>query len=169
MKILSRKGKPNKVVSDYTLNDVYKNYIKLFDFPKTSGKYLGNSEVQPVSKSVFRAVNMRLYSLMFEAILLKSYTVVLPFKLGELRVQKKEMPISLLKTKGKLKMDYKYWRETGKLKYHLNEHRNYFRYKLYWAFADVSNIRSYRLEPIRHWHRKLANILQTNHSIDYFE
>lgn len=169
MIILSRKDKPNKVVSDYTLNDVYTSYLSNFDFPKTKSKYLGDSTLKPVSKQLFRAINVRLYELIFEAILYKSLTFVLPYKLGELRVQKKPMPISFLKDRGKLKMDYKYWRETGKLKYHLNEHRNYHRYKIYWAYADVANVRTYRFEPIRKWHRLLSNILHTQPSIDYFE
>jgi hypothetical protein len=169
MKILSRKGKPNKVQCDYTLADIYKDYLKYFDFERTKSNFIDVSEVNPVSPTMFKKINMRLYEMIFEKVLLESTTVGLPFKLGELRVQKKKMPVSFLKTKGKLKMDYKYWRETGKLKYHLNEHRNYHRYKLYWAYANIVNIKSYRLEPIRKWHRMLSNILFTKPNIDYFE
>jgi NhaP-type Na+/H+ and K+/H+ antiporter len=169
MQILSRKGKPNKVTSDYTLNDVYKEYLLLFNFPKTSGKYLGESTLEPVSKEKFKAINTRLYELIFLAVLEKSATVVLPFKLGELRVQKKSMPITFLRDKRKLKINFMAWRKTGKITYHLNEHRNYNRYKLYWAYANVNNIKSYRLEPIRKWHRMLASILLNKPHIDYFE
>jgi len=169
MQILSRKGKPNKVQVDYTLEDAYKEYVKLFNFPKTSGKYLGESALQPVSRPIFKAINMRLYELIFLAVLEKSMTVVLPFKLGELRVQKKAMPISFLRDKRKLKINFLTWRKTGKITYHLNEHRNYNRYKLYWAYANINNIKSYRLEPIRKWHRMLADICLNKPHIDYFE
>lgn len=169
MQVLSRKDKLNKVQVDYTLDDVYKEYVKLFNFPKTSGKYLGESTLKPVTRKVFRDINTRLYELMFNAVLNKAATVILPFKLGEIRVQKKAMPITFLRDRHKLKINYAYWRKTGKIVYHLNEHRNYHRYKLYWAYANINNIKSYRLEPIRKWHRSLANILLTKPNIDYFE
>lgn len=169
MKVLSRKGKPNKVNSDYTLCDIYKEYVKNFNFPKTQSKFLGNSTLEPVSKEKFRKINARLYQLIFEDMLDKSITVTLPFKLGDMRVQKKLIPISYLRERHKLKVDYAHWRKTGRIKYHLNEHRNYHRYRLLWHRANVENVRSYRLEPIRKWHRKLAKILITNPAVDYFE
>lgn len=169
MLILSRKGKPNAVQVDYTLEDAYKGYLNNFSFPKTQSKFLGMSTLEPVSRTMFYKINARFFELVFNAILQESKTFVMPYRLGELRVQKKKMPISLLKSKGKLKIDWAHWRKTGKKKYHLNEHRHYHRYKLYWSFAEVSNIRSYRFDPIRKWHRKLKDILINNHAIDYFE
>ena len=96
----------------------------------------------------------------------------MPLRMGDLKVEKKKMPItSLLKYK-KLKLDYKIYNQTGKKVYHLNEHRRWYRYQIKWnkqKSGPIINKKVYKFFPTRTINRRLAWILKNDFTKDYFE
>lgn len=159
--------KPNKIKVDLTNGMFYQDYLDSYPEQKMY-KYFPN--VNPiVDKKTYLAVNTRFWELVIEAILLRSCTFKFPFNLGELRIQKRKLPISYLRKKNSLKVDYNHFQKTGKIKYFLNEHRQYYRYKFLWIKCSVTHSKEHRLMIIRRHKRHLAHILKNNNSIDYFE
>ena len=101
-------------------------------------------------------------------ILEDSGTFKVPHRLGEIRVQKKKMNFN---SKNRLMVNWKKSNELGIRVYHLNDHRDNFRYKWYWrkSKAIVKNKTAYSFTATRENMRGLAKILLTNKNIDYFE
>lgn len=112
------------------------------------------------------------FSRISEFIVEESGVFTLPFKLGNILVEKKKMPIGFLHSEGNLKLDYGIFRKTGKKVFHLNEHRRGYRYKFKWDKRGSGPIickTVYRYIPTRTMKRRLAQILKTDFSKDYLE
>lgn len=102
----------------------------------------------------------------------ESGSYAMPIRLGEFRVRKKKMKIGALSKFNQLKIDYSIYNKTGKLVYHLNEHRNGYSYKIIWNKSTSGPIKYktyYKFVFNRKLKRQLSHILQTQPLIDYFE
>lgn len=121
-----------------------------------------------VDYKTYRALIESFNKAMVDKILNESYEFKLPYRLGSLRIRKKKMSF---KSKNALRVDYKRSRESGKLVYHMNDHRDNFNYRWYWKkkTAIVKNKTAYSFTPTRANKRELARLLLTDKSIDYFE
>ena len=73
--------------------------------------------------------------------------------------------------KESMKVDWQASRIAGKRVYHLNDHRDNYRYKWYWkkTNAIVQNKSLYSFTASRANKRELARLLKEDKSIDYFE
>jgi len=112
-----------------------------------------------------------------KTLLYDSAEVKFPCNLGSLRVRKRKIN---LKKPNKLSPDWKatkdLWEENEEAKlnkqlvYHLNDHRNGYKYKLYWdkSIARVKNKTVYYFKPARDLSRELAYILKNEFEIDYY-
>lgn len=149
------KGKIGKVLG---LKDAFK------EFKKTQNK---NSHF-PVDYSLYKKLCAEFNKKVVEDILQDSGTFKVPHRLGEIRIQKKKMNFSQA---NKLKVDWKRTNELGTRVYHMNDHRDNYRYKWYWkkSKAIVKNKTAYSFTATRDNMRALAKILLNNRGIDYFE
>ena len=100
-------------------------------------------------------------------ILFNAGEIKLPYRLGSLRIQKKKMKFDT----SKMKIDWQATRAAGKRVFHMNDHRDNYRYRWYWRKKDVivQNKSLYSFEASRANKRELARLLKTDKSIDYFE
>lgn len=151
-----RKQPRPRVTADYGLKDLYKYY------KDTTLKAL------IVPYNTFAAVIKDLSAEIMDKILLESKEVKFKSNLGYLRVKKRKMRF---KNTENLRIDWAATKKVGKKVYHLNEHRDGYRYKFHWTKADsrVPNMSVYHFRPCRYNSRRLADILQNNKEIDYFE
>ena len=154
---MSKRGK-SKIGPTYGLKDSFK------EFKKTQCKNIKEDINYTLYKKICAEFNKKI----IEEILIHSGTFKIPYKLGELRIQKRKMSF---KDKNKLKIDWKSTNELGYTVYHMNDHSNNYRYKWLWTkrYAIVKNKSAYSFTATRTNMRSLANILLTNKQIDYFE
>lgn len=139
--------------ADYSLPDVYRHYRK------TVG-------LKAKSKSVFNKFIRALNTEITEQFLSKPQDVQLPQNCGTIGIRKSKMRFDCRRS---LRVDWKKTKELGKVIYHLNDHRNNYRYNINWNKGQTTNIRIYSFVPPRSTSRRLAQILLTNPSMDYFE
>ena len=116
----------------------------------------------------YRSICEDFNKLIIDEILLKAKEFKMPYRLGSLRILKKEMNYSA--GKNKLKIN---WFETNKNKtviYHLNDHTDGFNYRWFWSKkkAIVKNKTIYSFQATRTNKRRLAGLLKTK-QVDYFE
>ena len=142
----------NQPVSSCTLKQAYEEYDDFYN----------------VGYKKYRSICEEFNKLIIDAILLKAKEFKMPFRLGTLRILKKEMNYSV--TKNKLKID---WQETNKQKkviYHLNDHTDGFNYRWFWSKrkAIIKNKTIYSFQATRTNKRRLASLLK-NKQVDYFE
>ena len=161
-KVLSKNKK-----SDYTYRTMYKDYVSVHQAPASSKFFPTYNPI--VSYSIYKAVLIRFFALVIDDILTKAVSFKMPLSLGSISVTKNKMPISYLRSQNNLKIDYGYFNKTGKRRFHLNEHRNYYRYKITWDKTKKPYIIEYSFKPVRAFKRRLAHLLLTNDSIDFFE
>ena len=116
----------------------------------------------------YRRVCEEFNKLIIDGILLKAKEFKMPYRLGTLRILKKEMNYSA--GKNKLKIDWKATNENGKVIYHLNDHTDGFNYRWFWSkkTAIVKNKTIYSFQATRTNKRRLAGLLKTK-QVDYFE
>lgn len=161
--MIAKRGKAAYPV-DYTLRDLYDKYKR--EVPKDI----------KVEWAVFNKVMQMFGEKLINKILNESAEVKLPCNLGTLMVEKAIIrlgenmnPDGTIKKHNSLKIDWVETNRLGKYVYHLNEHRNGYRYKFHWHKGKVSNIGVYALIPLRIHKRRLAKILKTQPERDYFE
>ena len=120
-----------------------------------------------VDYKTYRAVCEEFNKKTVDKILLESGEFLLPYRLGEIRIQKKKMQFDT----AKMKIDWKATREAGTRVYHMNDHRDNYRYRWYWKKKNVivQNKTMYSFIASRANKRELARLLKTSKSIDYFE
>jgi hypothetical protein len=154
LKIILRPRSKAKIKVDYTLKDIYKFYVK----------EVGIDLALPYP--LFRKINEEKALLLKKKMLLESDTFKLPCNLGEMRISKRKLNIS----KKILKVDWAITKKIGKRVYHLNEHRNGYRYRIQWSKAKskILNKSAYHFKPCRTFNRELAYILKNKPEIDYF-
>lgn len=152
-----KKSKPRgkaKIKVNYTLRDVYKFYVN----------EVGKENALPYT--TFRKLNDEKSKLVVEKVLLETETYKIPCNLGEVRISKRKLNV----TNRILKVDWATTKKIGKKVYHLNEHRNGYRYKILWSKtkSKIENKTVYHFKPCRKFTRQLAYILKNKPEIDYF-
>jgi hypothetical protein len=166
---LAKRGK-GKYKADKSLRDSYKLYVSkatpgegLTKFSDTSNR------VTPLAMQKYKEVAHLIMQKAMEAVLHKSMTMHLPYKLGIIRVKKLKMNMGLLQKNNNLKIDWGHYQKTGKFIKHLNEHRDNCRYGFYWLCKKGPKGKNlYKFQALRQHRRKLADLLK-NTNIDYFD
>ena len=116
--------------------------------------------------SLYKRITDTMCSVILETLLNASDGFKMPYGLGYVRVCKYK-PKSL--TPDSLSVDYKLSKEYDKKIYHLNEHSNGYKYRLYWSkiprtFPDRYK---YQLCLVRQNKRRLAQLIFNKH--DYID
>ena len=133
-----------------TLVDAYKDFNKSGD------------NIYKVDKSTYRNICIDFNEMLIDYIISDSGEVMLPCRLGTLRIKK-------IKSKNRKMIDWKLTKEYGKLIYHLNMHTDGYYYKWYWKKQNAlfSNKSVYSFKPLRKFKRDVAKLLKDN-KVDYF-
>tara|TARA_Y100001973_G_C5176974_1_gene322536 strand:- start:743 stop:1213 length:471 start_codon:yes stop_codon:yes gene_type:complete len=120
-----------------------------------------------IDYKTYRSVCEKFNKKVVEDILYNAGEFKLPYRLGEIRIQKKKMKFDT----SKMKINWKATKESGFRVYHMNDHRDNYRYRWYWKKKNVivQNKTLYSFIPSRANKRELAKLLKTDKSIDYFE
>jgi hypothetical protein len=164
---LGKRGK-NKYPAHKTLKDSYLIYKDKMVVPKTKFSEVSDKHRLLSEKEFRKVAEQDILLPIMERILNHSETFYPPCALGEMRVKKKKMPIGLLESSKNLKIDWGYFQKTGKIKKHLNEHRDYNRYGFYWLCKKGPIGKGlYKFSALRKHNRKLTELLTTT-NIDYF-
>ena len=154
-----------KFKSDYKLKDVYSIYLE------------NNYEGLQVDYITFSKVIKDFNLLLTDFIIYNPEGIKLPLNLGYVRIRKSKVNLA---RRDKLIPDWKatndLWdsnpsaKEKKTLMFHLNEHRDGYKYKIFWdkSIARIKNKSFYFYIPARAFKRKLAHILKTNSEIDYY-
>jgi hypothetical protein len=139
------------------LSDSYKD----FDKSQIPGSFFY------INYKTYRKICEEFNKLTSEDILLNAGEFKLPYRLGEIRIEKKKMVFDTTR----MKIDWQATRKAGFQVYHINDHRDNYRYRWYWKKkgAVVKNKTLYSFIPSRANKRELAKLLKTDKSIDYFE
>ena len=119
-----------------------------------------------VDYSLYKRILDEMCTVILEYIFERSEGFKMPYGLGFIQIGKYK-PKSL--TPDSLSVDYKTSKEYDKRIYHLNEHSNGYKYRLYWSkipqtFPDRYK---YRLSLVRQNKRKLAQLIFNKH--DYID
>lgn len=166
---LAKRGQ-GKYKADKVLKDAYNKYLTKFNFKSQASKFSNTSpkDLALSWKEYKQVAHSCLDKVMYE-VLYKSKSVTLPFRLGELRIQKKKMDLGFLNQQKNLKIDWGHFQKTGNIIKHLNDHRDNCRYRFYWLCkkGPIGKFH-YKFEPLREKKRELAKIIKTTNT-DYFE
>ena len=119
-----------------------------------------------VDYSLYKRVLEEMCKVILEHMLERSEGFKMPYGLGLLQIGKYR-PKSL--SSKSLSVDYKESKEYNKRIYHLNEHSNGYKYRLYWSkiprtFPDRYK---YQIQLVRQNKRKLAQLIFNKH--DYID
>lgn len=151
--------------SEYTLKSIYKAYKE---------GCVGESQL---SYKQYSSILNEFNKALVQEILYDSAEVKLPCNLGTLRIRKRKIDLSKAnKLRPNWEETKKLWdsnpeaKENKKLVYHLNEHRDGYKYKIYWdkKGSKVRNKSYYFFKPSRDFSRELAYILKNDFDIDYY-
>lgn len=128
----------------YTFRDIYKSY--------------NEENPDKLTYSQFKAISDEMCKLILEALQDRSEGFKMPCGLGYLQIGKYK-PKEL--SSKSLSIDYKASKEYDKKIYHLNEHSNGYKFRLYWSkvpftFADRYK---YQLSFVRANKRRLAQLI----------
>lgn len=131
----------------YTIKDMYKAYHKI------------NKEVSYVR---FKRILDKCNKIILDALLMRSELIKMPSGLGYICICKYKPKTYTAKS---LSVDYKASKECNKRIYHLNEHSDGYKYRLYWSkqpriFPDIYK---YNLSLVRTNKRALAQLIFNNH------
>lgn len=144
-------GQPKKIQNLLTLVDAYKFY---------KAKYEGTKHL--LDYKVYRTICETFNKYIMNAIIEDGYFFKVPYRIGIIRIKKREVNLD------HLKKDYGLYNKTeGDLKnVHLNEHTNNMYVKFYWSkfYTDnmIRNKTYYSFIPTRTNKRKLASLLKSN-------
>lgn len=136
--------KIRKNKKSYTIADIYRDYIKKNDVELNYARY----------KRIIDEFN----KVVKEEILERSQPFKMPYGLGTICIAKYK-PKSY--SDQSLSTDYKSTKEVGKRVYHLNEHSNGYKYRLYWSKIPMvfSDRYKYQLCMVRENKRHLAQLI----------
>ena len=131
------------VKQSYTIRDMFKEYRKIDE---------------NVSYFRFKRILDKFNEIVKEKILSSSEGFKMPHRLGYVQIVKYKPKTYTNKS---LSKDYKLSKELGKTIYHLNEHSDGYKYRLYWSknkntFPEVYK---YNLSLVRQNKRKLAQLI----------
>jgi hypothetical protein len=166
---LSKRGK-GRYKTDKSLKDSYAFYVEKTTPKESLTKFSDSStRIKPLSKDAYKKVAEKILTRIMEAMLIKSMTFHLPYRLGEMRIRKMRMNMGLLYKSNNLKTDWGHYQKTGKFIKHLNEHRDNCRYGFYWLCKKGPKGKNlYKFQALRQHKRNLARLLKTT-NIDYFD
>ena len=136
-----------KSKKSYTIKDMYRAYHKIDD---------------AVSYVRFKRILDKFNQIILDALLMRSQLIKMPCGLGYICICKYKPKQMNSKS---LSVDYKASAEYGKRIYHLNEHSDGYKYRLYWSkqprvFPDIYK---YNLNLVRTNKRALAQLIFNNH------
>ena len=149
-----RKNRKTKVKAHYLAKDIYAYY------KKTSIPEL----VLPYKK--WREILVDLNKAIMNNIIDEAQTIRMGCNIGRLRIRKHKMSF---KDVNNLRIDWEKTKKTGVKVYHLNEHRNGYRYRFYWVKGRIEGGTMYSFIPTRENKRRLAKVLKTDLTKDYYE
>lgn len=160
---------------DYGIADIYKFY--------KSEQNKNNKEV--VDEKIFKKVIKTFNKLVTELIVEESYEFRMPKRLGYIRIRKHKTRI-IIDANGKLKTGHLHpdWKATKelwstneaakkikKIVYHTNKHTQGYYCKWYWdkRTCNIKNNTAYSLVMSRTNKRRIAQAINNNENIDYYE
>lgn len=149
----------NRIPTSYNNRELYKYFVDHYKRPD-------------VSYSTYISIVTDALNLINHFTIEESDLFLFPLLLGEYGVRKKKMNFQAYAAHNKFKVDYEYLKKTGKVVYHLNEHRGGFKYEFHWdkrRMGPIKNKLFYKFYPSRKNKRRLATILKTDFTKDYFE
>ena len=128
----------------YTIADIYRDYVKKNDVELNYARY----------KRIIDEFN----KVVKEEILERSQPFKMPYGLGVVCIVNYKPKSYIDKS---LSVDYKSSKEEGKRIYHLNEHSNGYKYRLYWSKVPkiFSAMYKYQLCMVRENKRHLAQLI----------
>jgi hypothetical protein len=147
----------NKVQDPYTLQDMYIQYIKEFD----------ESSPYHITYIEYRDITTLFLKYLADQMILKSATVTLPFRLGDMSVVKRKPAYKSLRN---MVIDWVTTRALHKHVYQFNSHSNGFLYQFYWdrGKCNVPYKIQYVFKPTRQNKRLVAKLVK-DRTNDYFE
>ena len=109
----------------------------------------------------FKALMVDFFKITSERLLSGSEELKMPFRLGTVSIGKYRPKTYTYKS---LSIDFNETRKHGKTIYHLNNHSNGYKYRLFWAKEIVKNFLIYRYTAtmVRANKRELARIVKNN-------
>lgn len=166
MKVLTldksgKNGKDNHVFkNNYGVKDLYKDYVETVKRRR--------NEQEPLLKAVYGNIIKDINQTIMDKVILESKEIVFPWYMGSLRIKKKKTISSYHNNRRYIPKDWKKSKEAGSWVLEFNEHRDGNKYLFSWTKSGIEEMRFYRFFPSRSNKRKLAKILKTDMSIDYF-
>lgn len=150
--------------------DRYINKTKSYTIPSFYKDYLNNIErntVYDIPYETYKKIVTIYFEWLRDQLLEESKEVKLPYRLGTIEIVKHK-PKQF--NGGSLRIDYQATKKENKLIYLLNEHSDYYKYRLYWnkQTSNAVNKSKYQLILTRNNKRHLAQIIK-NKIHDYRE
>lgn len=141
----------------YVGKDFYNSYLE----------YIDNNELYYIDYKIFRNIINDYFKFLKDELIENGKEIKLPCRMGYIKIVKHKPKEWNNKS---LSIDYHSTRELGKLIYHLNEHSDGFKYRLYWNKQSmlISNKTKYQIILTRYNKRRLAFLIK-NHEQDYIE
>lgn len=150
---LAKRGK-NKVTKDFTLKQVYEYYKS--EHP--------NDEFS-VDEKTFRKIILKFNRRTMQLILEEARELILPYRLGVLRVKKMKMNLSL----NKARIDFGLSRKLNMTVRHVNDHSDGYYYRFYWdkTGCNAKNFTAYFFKGGRQNERRITELIKAK-KVDYF-
>lgn len=148
--------------SPFGIRDIYRFYRKRYKFKQFSSKFLGKGPNYNILFEQYRDIIRDCNQMICNAILEEASVIKLPNGLGYMKIEKKPIPSGYFKAKNNLKVDWKKSLKYHKFIYHLNEDREFHRYRWLWKRDKqrVKHIKHYKFTPIRPNKRRIPVILK---------
>ena len=129
--------------------------------------YLEYNPLYQVEYRVFRDIINDYFKYLRDELIENGKEVKLPCRMGTIQIVKHKPKEYTGKS---LRIDYAESKKAGKVIYHLNEHSNFYKYRIYWNKQNMitPNKTKYQLVMTRDNKRHLAQIIK-NHIRDYRE
>lgn len=149
----------NKIQNPYTIQDIYKEYIKSID----------KDSVYDIPYQQYKNVCVAYYKKVMDYLFDTSLSFKLPHNLGTFQITKKKIKAKNIK-KLVNSIDWENTVKYGKQIFHTNEHSGGYRYLFTWDRypSKMRNIYKYRFVPTRANKRKSAYYIK-NKVRDYFD
>jgi hypothetical protein len=147
----------NKIQNPYTLQDTYKDYLLMY--PEDSIYYLTYSQYKDITTQYLKHIAHQVVQ--------KSLTVTLPFRLGEISVEKHKPAYKSLRN---MAIDWDRSKELNRQVRQFNEHSNGYAYRFHWDRKKciLANKTVYIFCPARVNKREVARLVKSKLN-DYFE
>ena len=141
----------------YTGHNFYDSYLE----------YVEDNPLYQVEYRVCRDIINDYFKYVREELIENGKEVKLPCRMGTIQIVKHKPKEYTGKS---LRIDYAESKKAGKVIYHLNEHSNFYKYRIYWNKQNMitPNKTKYQLVMTRDNKRHLAQIIK-NHIRDYRE